>query len=510
MLLSQAQKYDIPLNYNLSQEILQVKSSKDSLFHSGIKPFNQWYLSQETFDNSFRDTGEYYYDVTVLMYQKHLLEIHQKDVHLGMDVLLNLGIGRRWYNEQGNAFNRVSTNTRGFRIVANVGKNISFETRFYENQFFYPNYIDSIAHRRNIALGVGRVKSFKNNGWDVGNSMGTVSFRISDQLNMKFGHDKIFIGHGYRSLLLSDNASNYPHLSLHFRSKNNKWQYMSSMAWMQSLARSETTVSTEALFKRKNASIHYLSFKPNNRLEFGLFESTIYKRFDDSLGFVAPHASFYNPIIGVNTVINGLQGVNNSVIGFSAAYSQGDLQFFTQLAMDDTDKFGFQLGGKWFSPFGLDRNWLQLEFNTVPSYMYSHTEENLYQSYSHMNQELAHPIGASFSEVAVLYHFEKNRWFSNVQFSYTHRVRGGTRQLGENILQPSDDPLIANVAFQNANTYYWNVEGGYNINIKTRLQLFGQASQRVLQNLLYSERSQNDFFIVLGMRCNLTNTYFDL
>ncbi len=510
MLVSQAQQYDIPLNFGISQEVLQVKSEKDSLLHTGVRPYNQWFLSKQTFNNTFKDTGDYYYDFTVLLYQKHLLEIHRKDVHIGMDLLLDLSYGRRYSQTSDVDNKKLSTNTRGFRVVGNIGKNISFETRFYENQFIYPYFIDTLVDRRGIAPGIGRVKPFKEVGWDVGNSMGTVSWKMNDWFNLKFGHDKLFIGHGYRSLLLSDNASNYPYLALNLKSKNNKWQYMSTYAWMQSLSRSETTVSTEALFKRKNENFHYLSFKPNPHLEFGLFEGTIYKRYEDSIGFVNPHPSFYNPIIGVNTALSGLQGENNTLLGFSASYLKPSYQVFAQVAVDDLDRIGFQVGGKWFTPFGLERNWFLAEFNSVPSYMYSHSSANIFQNYTHMNQELAHPLGASFSEAVLLYHFYYDRWFADVQFNATFRKRGDQLQLGENIFRSSDNSLIEDIEYQNIQTYFWKIEGGYEFNIKTRLQFFGQVTQRILTNLDNSADNQRDFFFALGVRCNLNNFYLDL
>lgn len=480
------------------------------MFHTGVRPYNQWYLTNHTFNQSFKDTGDYYYDFTVLLFQKHLLEIHKKDVHIGMDPLVDVYFGKRYFNKLVAFSHKISTNTRGFRVVGNIGKNVSFETRFYENQFFYANYIDSIVRSKGVAPGIGRVKQFKSGGWDVGNSTGMISIKLNELINLKFGHDKLFIGQGYRSLLLSDNASNYPYLALNLRSKNNKWQYLSTFAWMQSLYRSLTTVSTEALFKRKNGNFHCLSFKPNPSWEFGLFEGTIFKSFDNTLGFVNPHPSFYNPVIGINTIINGLQGENNSVIGLSTSFLMPSYQIYGQIAMDNVDKVGFQLGGKWIKPFGLHRNWLLAEFNTIPSYMYSTTNANILQNYTHMNQELAHPLGASFSEVILMYHFYLDRWFTNIQFNFTSRKREEIYQFGENILRASNDIHIEGSEIQDIRTFYWKIEGGYNFNIKTRLQLFGQFSRRNLYNLQNKTKNQSDFYFVFGLRCNLNNNYLDL
>ena len=64
-----------------------------------------------------------------------------------------------------------SFNVRGFRITGDITSKVSFETRFYESQFFYPDYLRERAKNRGttdntidaIAFGVGRAKNFKNN-----------------------------------------------------------------------------------------------------------------------------------------------------------------------------------------------------------------------------------------------------------------------------------------------------------------------------------------------------------
>lgn len=506
-----AQRYDISLNYSLTQEISDYQIKNKELFHQAIRPFNQWFVSDNSFNKTFKDSSKFYYDATVLLYKKHLLEIHQKDVHIGMDLLFNISIGNRYFQNDDDKLKRVSTNTRGFRIVANIGNNVSFETQFYENQFFFPNYMDSIVSRRGVAFGVGRTKPFKTNGFDAGYAVGWLNYKVSKTLNIKFGHSKMFIGNGYRSLLISDNSSPFPMLNFHFQSPNKKWSYLSTFAWLQSLNRSITTVSTEALFKRKNATIHYLSFKPNPKIEIGVFESTIFKSYDDSLGFVNPSPFFFNPIIGINSSVFGLNSVNNSLLGLNASYTFKDYQFYGQIAIDNWDKIGYQAGIKWYSPFHLDKNWIQVEFNHAPAYMYSTSNVNLLQNYTHMNQELAHPIGASFNEIVLLYHYYKDHWFGDAEICYSTRKRGTTQQYGENIFRPND-PLFTNAlsGVESISTFYWKIEGGYQFNIKTRMQLFGSINQRILNNHSNDQRDQRDFFFVFGIRCALNNFYYDI
>ena len=91
-------------------------------------------------------------------------------MHLTADPLFNFTIGIKHLS--GNF--RYNSNVRGFRYL-NLGNNISFETRFYENQFFYPDYLKEKSLSRShlsqgidgIAFGLGRSKNFKDFGNDA-------------------------------------------------------------------------------------------------------------------------------------------------------------------------------------------------------------------------------------------------------------------------------------------------------------------------------------------------------
>src|SRR5438477_369563 len=50
---------------------------------------------------------------------------------------------------------------------------------------------------------------FKKNGNDFWDANGYITFNIIKQIDLQFGHDKNFIGNGYRSLFLSDFSPNY-------------------------------------------------------------------------------------------------------------------------------------------------------------------------------------------------------------------------------------------------------------------------------------------------------------
>ena len=60
------------------------------------------------------------------------------------------------------------------------------------------------------------------------------------------------------------------------------------------------------------------------------------------------------------------------------------------------NKFGIQLGAKYFNAFDVENLYLQAEYNAIRPYTYSHKELNY--NLGHNNQPLAHLWGANFRE----------------------------------------------------------------------------------------------------------------
>ena len=88
---------------------------------------------------------------------------------------------------------RYYNNVRGFRITGDLSDNFSFETRFYENQFFYPLYLQKKSSQRanpqmgvdGIAYGIGRAKRFKDYGHDASLANGYLSFSPISEINFQ-------------------------------------------------------------------------------------------------------------------------------------------------------------------------------------------------------------------------------------------------------------------------------------------------------------------------------------
>lgn len=498
-----SQRQNVPLNHAISQKLEKLILTSKKNVHSAIKPFQQTFISPSSYAAVFNDTGVYYYEFTLKLFKENLLNIEEDDVLLTADPLFNLGTGRTNYSDTTTS---ISTNTRGVRVSGNITSKFSFETRYYENQLYYPEYLDSIGDARGVAFGLGRSKTFKGRGHDVGMSSGYISYSPIEELNIQFGQGKHFIGNGYRSMLLSDNSFNYPYLSLSLSFLDGKLFYKTVNAWMQTLERMPLSASPEALFKRKSGSFRYLSFKPKKQFEIGFFEGVIYRRYEDSIGEVAVDPSFYIPVIGVGAGLNKNNKENKIVLGINMNVAlMENFKLYGQFVIDDFSKTGFQVGGKWFDLFKAKNSWLMLEYNSAVPYLFTKSGENRIQSYSHTNQELAHPLGASFNELVVMAHFEKNRYFATAKYFRAQKERFGGSIYGENIFLPNDDILIA-VAPEKISWNYFGGEFGVNLNIKTRMQVFGNAYSRLESG---DNWSNNEWFWQIGIRTSLNNYYYE-
>ncbi|MEC8603240.1 MAG: hypothetical protein VXY47_02710, partial [Bacteroidota bacterium] len=273
-----AQTKNFPLEFNFHQRlIIDTK-------HRSIRPYNESF-NQIRYSAYYLDSSKNNSPFYNFLFKKSVLDVFESDVSLKADPLFNFAIGNSSPTENYRYF----TNSRGFRVLGDIGQKVSFETRFYENQMIYPKYLDEIADQRGIGIGIGRSKPFKNYGLDAATASGYVSYAPLKEINFQFGHGRHFFGNGYRSLLLSDYAPNYPYFSGQYLFFKGKVAYKHISAWMHSRERSPGSgISPETIYKRKAASFNMISFFIHQNLEFSLFEGAIHKLYDESQGSVFP------------------------------------------------------------------------------------------------------------------------------------------------------------------------------------------------------------------------------
>ena len=321
--------------------------------------------------------------------------------YMTLDPLFNFQLGK---DLSDTANPDISTNTRGFIVQGAIGKRFSFSSSFYENQSFFPKYLSDHITSSEVVPGQGRYKSFQTGGFDYAMSNGLIAFRPWDFLTIQGGHGKNFYGNGYRSLLLSDNSFNYPHLKITANLFENKVQYQTMHASLIELTRLPATTSSESQFIRKAGTFHSLGYSPISQLEISVFEGVIYQNWD-SLGTVPLPGSFYVPVIFLNTALNGLESNGtNSVLGMSIRVNPiRNIKLYGQLAYDgfqNITSVSYQAGLHVFDVFGLKDLHFQTEYNQIDRYLYMHSNSDL--AYEHYNGYLGHPSGNDLSELISL------------------------------------------------------------------------------------------------------------
>ncbi|MDE3212969.1 MAG: hypothetical protein KGM98_07020, partial [Bacteroidota bacterium] len=279
--------------------------------------------------------------------------------------------------------------------------------------------------------GFGFYKPFKGTGVDYFDARGYFTFNIAKYIEAQFGYDKNFLGDGYRSLFLSDNANSY----LFFKLSTKIWKFNYENIFMELVPQFEK-MSGDSLLGRKYASMHYLSLNLNRWLNVGLFEGIIFAR-RNHFDF-----EYLNPIIFLRYAEGNVGSPDKAHVGFNfkanfahhfQAYGQFLLDEFIakQILKSDgfwANKYGYQLGMKYVDAFNIKNLDLQIEDNRVRPFTYSHYDS--VTNYTHYNQYLAHPLGANFQEfIGIARYQPKPRWVLDGRAIYYYQ---GLDSAGQN------------------------------------------------------------------------------
>lgn len=449
--------------------------------------------------------------------------------NLTIDPLLNLEFG---VDLADRSHERLYKNTRGFLVRGSIGKKFSFESSFYENQATYARYIDAYIagtddlfpqtanYEYAVVPGQGRSKKFRTNGYDYAMASGYISYSPNRILNVQVGHGKHFVGDGYRSLLLSDNAFNYPFARITTTYRN--FQYTNLYTSFMNLTNGGVTTPphVERLFQKKTGSFQMLSVNLWKRLQLGLFQGMIWEAADT---MNRQHVNFntFDPVIGVNTAVYGLHDENNilwgatlklKIVNTFSVYGQFMLDGVRSGKTGDAGmKTGYQAGLKYFDMFTVKNLHLQLEYNTVRPYAYA--SANSYQSYTHYNQALAHPLGANFREAIGFLNYSIKDFFIELKANYA--VKGqdtAAFNYGGNIFKPfafsANQPLdnISTTQGLKTTIITKDIHVGYMLNRSTNLNVIAGVSLRTEKTV--KGTSETKFYYV-GIRTSLANFYYD-
>ncbi|OAZ02911.1 hypothetical protein [Flavobacterium succinicans] len=462
------------------------------------------------------------------LWNENTVEIQGEDYWFSLNPIFDLQLGKASQTE--NSYTYVNTRALNFR--GGLGKQLNFTTTVFESQGrfadYYNQYSESIKPSGGnpaIIPGIGIAKRFKDDGYDFPLAEANITFTPNKFIDLQLGYGRNFIGDGYRSLLESDGASPYPY----FKINTNFWKikYTNTYMWLKDV-RPEVTV--DRTYATKFMANHYLSWNVSNRLNLGFFESVVWTK-DNNRGF---DMSFVNPIIFYRAVEFGSSSRSgNALLGLTFKYKwDASFNAYGQFLLDEfslgdvkggdnswKNKFGYQLGVKYYNAFKVNNLLLQLEYNHVRPYVYSHS--NPITNYAHNNQSLGHQWGGNFNELIAIARYHKGRLFADAKVTF------GTRGLdfnttedsfnyGGNIYKDYDDkrPFDTGVKVGQGNktkVFIADIQGGYLVNPATNLKLFASYIYRNFdpsQNTIATFTQSTNWFTV-GVRSDIFNFYFD-
>lgn len=508
------------MHRDLGQAYEEHLNKRECVLHTGFKP----YLRSDLYRETALDTALPPKIAAWMRYLDHpKRELGKWETNFRAGPILDLGanLDLQDPNEEGFKY----TAGGGLYLEADIGPMLSagLSARAYTREPV--SYIDSFAQDWQVMPGYGYAGSSASpyNYHDIN---GYLSFTPYKWFNFQLGRGKHFIGDGYRSLFLSDNANSYPY----FRITTRFWNVEYSIMYTQ-LKHVLGGADDPDLHFKKYSTFHHLSWNVSKRVNFSFFESIVWQA-KDTVHNRGYEIGYMNPVIFFRPVEFEEGSGDNALMGFSFKVKVAKShQFYGQLLLDEFllrevrdgrgwfgNKQAFQLGFKTFSPFGLKGLAVQTEFNYVRPFVYTHGSPK--QNYAHWNQPLAHPLGSNFLESVNIIDYRKGRWHIQEQFNYAF---GGSDtsgfSYGNNIFLPESERPYEGVDGRNVNygyyvgkespetLFYNRVRVGYIVDPGSGLRVEAGHLFRQRKGEGF-EQSTNMFF--LGIRTTLFQRYEDL
>jgi hypothetical protein len=484
----------------------------DARFHTSVKPFLNYQIdSLVNRDSLYRKpVSNKFWDIVC---NRSLIQFDKNDFRFTIDPLFNFELGRD-NSVDANSW----INTRGFLIKGSIGKNLSFSTSFLENQAVFNDYRGDLVDQNAVVPGQGLPKSYKTNGYDYAFSEAYLSYQAGEYFNFQFGHGKNFIGDGYRSFLLSDNAFSYPYLKI----TTDIWNIKYVNLWMQFQDFTDSNPYGEA-YDKKWGAFHYLDWSVTPWLNIGLFEAIIWQNADSTgtRGFDINYANpviFFRPVeFSVGSPDNVLMGVNGKITLFKKQVLYGQFMI-DEFKLDEiknykdgwwANKFAIQAGYKTFDLFKVKHLDIQTEVNFARPFMYSHLSS--LKNYGHYNVSLAHPLGSNFLESVTFLRYNYKRIFFEGRFSYAkHGSDTAGLNYGNDIFKSYTDRAQDYNNFlgqaEEISLTYATLNLAYLVNPSTNLNVYVSYTHR---NETSASLTNSQNLITFGIRTSLGNYYYD-
>jgi hypothetical protein len=412
-------------------------SKPNTTFHSSFKP----YLSS-TFSNATDSVVPFrFYAFKNFFLSKTYNESPQNRnwFNLQLHPIVDLEPGYDLLNQK-----FITSLMGGTHFKININNDFTFAATLVGGNNQYPFFLDTTLSSNKIIPEYGQGYRSTNSSYSFFDYNGYISYSPKNNkvFNFQLGRDKHFIGDGYRSVMLSDFAASYPY----FRINANIWrlQYSVWYSWMYDVTASAGLKNN---FRNKYGTFHYLSYNIVKGLNVGVFENIVWRGTDTNQARTF-EVNYLNPVILYRPAEYSVGSPDNSFLGLNLnGVLFNRIKLYGQLGLDEfylkeirarrgwwANKQAWQLGAKYINALGIKGLKLQVEYNQVRPYTYTHGLVD--QNYSHYGKPLAHPFGANFKECLGFITYRKNNWELSCQGMYAiiGKDSSGTKSnVGQNI-----------------------------------------------------------------------------
>jgi hypothetical protein len=407
-----------PYSYQFYQKLNPEVYSPSTNLHTAVKPFligdsspvRKHYDSLMYTNPADKQKGWIYRKI----FDEHLFDEKEKDYTFFADYLTDLQAGTDLINKKS-----VWLNTRAYQIGGTIGNRFFFYSSGNENQGKFANYENNYINQTNIIPGQAYNRSFTGQtDWAYVTAL--IGYQATKSLNIVLGEDKTFIGDGYRSVLLSDFAANYPLLRI-TADFGKRVRYMAMWAYMED----QTAPEFNAFYnnRRKWAAFHYIDWNITNRASIGFFNAVIAEEANNKgqlrnfdINFVDPlyFSSSFGPSGDVPD--HTLAGLNGKYKVFDKTTVYG--QFLLDQASTGSKKsnMAVQLGLRGSDLFKVSKLNYLFEYNSAAANTYSN--QNPIVNYTELNESLGHPYGNNFEEWLGIINYSVGRFDFQGQFNY--------------------------------------------------------------------------------------------
>ncbi len=517
----------IPMNQYVQNRLNQLFIDSDTSIYTSFRGMNWLELQQlnvlhktELTDSIFglqaHNNGGYFFNHFTT---DNWIKTGGTNALLAIDPVLEGTIG---YSSEKNK--QLVSGAAGLRLQSVLNNKFSFDATFIGHSNQFPLYVDSLIVNKNYII-PGSIAAYhrKNSRYNYADVNANFTYTPSEHFLISAGYGKQFIGDGYRSMFLSDNATSYPYLRMQAR----LWKLTYNVLYNR--YENKYWYLVDGKSQPKYSTVHYLGINISKKFQLSAFDEVTWLSKDTNFhrGF---DVSYLSPLIYLRPIEFSAGSPDNAMIGLAFKYKvfhQGYL--YGQVALDDFylgttldsgkqfygNKYALQLGMWNNNVFGVkDLTW-RLEWNGVRPYVYGHgIGNNISLNYTHYYQALADPFAANFHEFISIFNYINKRWYGSLENLFT--IRGehpadkpASFNNGEDLWGGEQDVVMYGSTTLQGNKvkYFYNqLSAGYLINPKNRLSIQADA---IYRHRWGTGIKQSELLFSFGIKTNLFNSYYD-